>query len=251
MRVASTHGQCEPATRTRGAVQIALRTSDRGGRRSSVPALAAWAGFTLMETLISVMILTGAMIVIGSAWSGNIARIEKARVNATIAALLERKLTELELEYRGRPLAEWKEEDAGDFSQVAGSGGTGQDLRSFRWEMTSKEFEVPDLTSLNPQNQDNVGLGQNDQMAGLIMRTVSEYIKQVVREVTVTVVYQPRKKSARELRQSVSTYFVDYSRPISVPGLGGAASALGGAGGGAQAPSGTSSPGATGSGSGQ
>ena len=195
-----------------------------------------------METLIAVMILTGAMVVIGSAWSGNSARIEKARVNATMAALLERKLTELELEYRGRPLTEWKEEDAGDFSQVAGSGGTGQDLRSFRWEMSSKEFEVPDLSSLNPQNRDNVGLGQNDQITGLIMRTVSEYIKQVVREVTVTVIYTPRRKSARELRQSVSTYFVDYSRPISVPGLGGGAGALGGAQGAGGGQLGTGAP---------
>ncbi len=163
-------------------------------------------GFTLMETLVAVMIMTGGLIVIGSSWSGNLMRIEKARVNANMAALLERKMTELDLLYRGKPLADIKEEDAGEFDG---------DLKNYRWEMRSKEFEMPDLTAaVSGQSQ-----GQNNEMLVLIARTVTEYVKTAVKEVTVTIFYKNNRSKSKEIKQSVSTYFMDYSKPISISGL--------------------------------
>lgn len=163
-------------------------------------------GFTLMETLVAVMIMTGGLIVIGSSWSGNLMRIEKARVNANMAALLERKMTELDLLYRGKPLAEIKEEDAGEFEG---------DLKNYRWEMRSKEFEMPDLTAaVAGQSQ-----GQNNEMLMLIARTVTDYVKTAVKEVTVTIYYKNNRSKSKEIKQSVSTYFMDYSKPISISGL--------------------------------
>ncbi|MDZ4083732.1 MAG: prepilin-type N-terminal cleavage/methylation domain-containing protein [Bdellovibrionales bacterium] len=165
-------------------------------------------GFTLMETLVAVMIMTGGLIVIGSSWSGNLMRIEKARVNANMAALLERKMTELDLLYRGKPLTEIKEEDAGEFEG---------DLKNYRWEMRSKEFEMPDLTAaLGGQNQ---GSGQNNEILLLIARTVTEYVKTAVKEVTVTVYFKSGRAKSKEIKQSVSTYFMDYTKPISISGL--------------------------------
>lgn len=165
-------------------------------------------GFTLMETLVAVMIMTGGLIVIGSSWSGNMMRIEKARVNANMAALLERKMTELDLLYRGKPLSEIKEEDAGEFEG---------DLKNYRWEMRSKEFEMPDLTAaLGGQNQ---GSGQNNEILLLIARTVTEYVKTAVKEVTVTVYFKSGRAKSKEIKQSVSTYFMDYTKPISISGL--------------------------------
>src|SRR4051812_34624462 len=96
-------------------------------------------GFTLIEVMVATVIMTGALIVIGSSWSGNHMRIEKARTNSNMAALLERKMTELDLEYRGKPITEIKDEDAGAF---------GEEFKLYRWEMRSKEFEMPDLTSV-------------------------------------------------------------------------------------------------------
>lgn len=171
-------------------------------------------GFTLMETLVAVMIMTGGLIVIGSSWSGNLMRIEKARVNANMAALLERKMTELDLLYRGKPLTEIREEDAGEFEG---------DLKNYRWEMRSKEFEMPDLTAAvggGSQNQ-----GQNNEILLLIARTVTEYVKTAVKEVTVTVFYKSNRAKSKEVKQSVSTYFMDYSKPITISGLPGGATA--------------------------
>jgi general secretion pathway protein I len=164
-------------------------------------------GFTLMETLVAVMIMTGGLIVIGSSWSSNLMRIEKARINANLAALLERKMTEFDLLYRGKPVSQIKEEDSGEFN--------GEYL-GYRWEMRSKEFEMPNFTSaLGGASAD---ASQAD-LIKLIASTVSEYMKNSVKEVTVTVFFKSKRAKAKEMQQSVATYFVDYSKPISVPGL--------------------------------
>lgn len=177
-------------------------------------------GFTLIETMIATVIMAGALIVIGSAWSGNHMRIEKARVNANMAALLERKMTELELEYRGKPLTQIKDEDSGNF---------GAEYKQFRWEMRSKEFEMPDMTSvLGGASKD----GGNQEMLKLIVTTVSEYVKTAVKEVTVTVYYKSPRSKTKEISQAVATYFMDYTKPLSVSGI----------------PAAGTNPGATGSG---
>ncbi|MDX9731430.1 MAG: prepilin-type N-terminal cleavage/methylation domain-containing protein [Bdellovibrionales bacterium] len=171
-------------------------------------------GFTLMETLVAVMIMTGGLIVIGSSWSSNFMRIEKARMNTNMASLLERKMTETDLQYRGRPLAEIPEEDAGEFE--------GDDLKHYRWELRSKEFEIPDMTGLiagaSGSSQSTTAPEQGEMMA-LIARTVTEYVSSSVKEVTVTVYYKSPRAKAKEMAQSISTYFVDYSKPMSIGGL--------------------------------
>lgn len=166
-------------------------------------------GFTLIETMIATVIMAGALIVIGSAWSGNHMRIEKARVNANMAALLERKMTELELEYRGKPVSEIKEEDSGAFTD---------EYKQFRWEMRSKEFEMPDMTGALA-GQDSNSSGSNNEMMTLIVKTVSEYVKTTVKEVTVTVFYKSPRAKTKEFKQSIATYFVDYSKPLTLSGL--------------------------------
>lgn len=165
-------------------------------------------GFTLIEVMVATVIMTGALIVIGSSWSGNQMRIEKARVNANMAALLERKMTELDLQYRGKPITEIKDEDAGAFSE---------EYKLFRWEMRSKEFEMPDMTSLLGGGKE--GSGGNQEILNMIVKTVSEYVKSAMREVVVTVYYKSPRSKTKEISQSVATYFVDYTKPVSISGL--------------------------------
>jgi general secretion pathway protein I len=171
------------------------------------------AGFTLIETMIATVIMAGALIVIGSAWSGNYMRIEKARTNANMASLLDRKMTEIDLEYRDKPLSEIKDEDSGDFSE---------EYKQYRWEMHSREFEMPDFGGLLGGGTD--GDSKKNEFMALIVKTVTEYVKTAVKEVTVTVYYKSPRSKTREIRQSVATYFVDYKKPISIPGLPGGAS---------------------------
>lgn len=176
-------------------------------------------GFTLIETMIATVIMAGALIVIGSSWSGNYMRIEKARVNANMAALLERKMTELELEYRDKPTSEIKEEDQGDF---------GEDFGNFRWEMRSKEFEIPDMSGMLAGSSEGQSGGNNEMMT-LIVKTVTDYVKSSVKEVTVTVYYKSPRVKTKEISQAIATYFVDYTKPISISGLPAGAASGGGA----------------------
>lgn len=172
-------------------------------------------GFTLMETVIAVMIMVGALMVVGNSWSGNLMRIQKARINTTMAMLLERKMTELELQYRGKPLTEIKEEDAGEFEESQTSG-----ERGYTWEMRSKEFEMPDMSGVL-SSQDR----KADEISILIAKTVAEYVKTTVKEVTVTISFKPPRPKAKVVRQSVTTYFVDYTKPLTITGLPGAGAA--------------------------
>lgn len=175
----------------------------------------ARAGFTLLETLIAMVIIAFGVMVLANAWSGNVVRLQKTRINATIANLLQRKMTEVEIAYRTKPL-EVPEEEAGDF---------GSDFAQYRWELRSKEFEPPDMSQALIARE-----GGADEMTLMMVRTVTDFIKESVKEVTVTVIY--KGKVGRELRNSVTTYFIDYTKEIPMGALGGGAGDGNGGGGG-------------------
>jgi general secretion pathway protein I len=161
-------------------------------------------GFTLLETMIAMMIMTGALIIIGQSWSGNLMRLEKSRLNTDMAQLLDRKMAEIEMTYRGEPISEIREEDDGDFGAL---------FPGYTWEMAAKEFEMPDLSGALMSKDGGV-----DEMTLLIIRTVAAYLKETIKEVSVTVSFQPKDARAKPIRQSVATYFVDYTKPLTLAG---------------------------------
>jgi general secretion pathway protein I len=162
------------------------------------------AGFTLIETLVAMMIMTGAIIVVASAWSGNLMRIGKAQINATTATLLVMKMTEFELKYREKSISEIPDEAEGDF---------GAQTPLYRWKMKSAEFKMPDMSATLSAKD-----GGADQLLITMVKSITEYINQAVKELTVTVIY--KNKAGAELTNSVTTYFVDYSKEIPL-GVGG------------------------------
>jgi len=189
-------------------------------------------GFTLIEVLIAVVIMAGGIIVMANAWSGNFLRVRNSRINNTAASLLERKMTEIEILYKDKPIEEIKEDDAGDFGSM---------FPGYSWQMSSKDFEMPDISSALVSRD-----GGADEMLLTIVKTTTEFIKKSVKEVSVTVSFKPKK--GNEIHHTVTTYFVDYTKDLNVPGMpgGGAAGGLGGATG-ATGGTGSSAPGASGS----
>ena len=180
-------------------------------------------GFTLIETLIAMVILTFTIIAVSNTWSGNVMRVQKSRINSTTAILLQRKMTEIEITYQDKP-HEVPEEEKGDF---------GARYPGYSWELKSKEFEMPDMTGALIARE-----GGADEMLLTMVRMVADYIKKSAKEVSVTVVYSGTKaKIKTPLRNTVTTYFVDYTKEVSIPGMG----ALPGAapGGAPAAPTGT------------
>lgn len=164
-------------------------------------------GFTIIEVLVATLILAGGILVIANSWSGNYNRLQKSRINNTMAHLLQKKMVELEIEYKNKSIDEIKEEDGGTFEEYKG----------FSWKMKSQEFEMPDLTgALLAKSDEGVS-----EMIISIVKQVTEYIRKTVKEVTVTVTYKS-PKAKNSISQEVTTYFVDYKKDVPLtPGGGG------------------------------
>jgi general secretion pathway protein I len=81
--------------------------------------------------------------------------------------------------------------------------------------MTSKEFEVPDIsTTLTAQ------AGGANELALTMMKTLTEHLSKSIKEVKVTIVYKTGKKP---LEYSATQYFVDYDKQLPMPGVPGGA----------------------------
>jgi general secretion pathway protein I len=165
-------------------------------------------GFTLLEVLVAMMILAGAIMVMANAWSGNFARIRNSRVNNTMAALLEKKMTEYEVRVKEKKVDDVPEEESGDF---------GSQFPGYRWEMKTQPFEMPNITGALSAREGGV-----DEMTMMIVKTTSDYMKEAVRELAVTVLYKGRVGG--EIKHTATTYLVDYTKEIPlppIPGMGG------------------------------
>jgi general secretion pathway protein I len=160
-------------------------------------------GFTLVETLLAMVILASAMVLLTTSWGGSYARIRKTQLKTEVIALLERKMVEIDTEYKGKPLDSIPEEKEDDF---------GSDYPQYRWKLKSKEFEFPDLGPMLTAKADGA-----NQMLLMIMKQLSEHLKKTVKEVKVSVLYKPPKGD--ELEYSITTYYVDYDKQISLPGM--------------------------------
>lgn len=161
-------------------------------------------GFTLVETIVALIILSSGILLLANSWSGSFMRIRKTQLNVEVAALLERKMVEVEMEYQDKPLESIPEEKTDDF---------GSEYSQYSWRMESKEFEIPDFASaLTAQS------GGSDELTLTIMKTLREHLAKSIKEVKVVVIYKGGKKP---LEFSATQYFVDYDRPIQMPAMGG------------------------------
>jgi prepilin-type N-terminal cleavage/methylation domain-containing protein len=151
-------------------------------------------GFTLIETLIAMIILAGALIVLGSSWSGSLGALGRSRQLTTLSFLLQKKMTEYEVKYKEKP-AEIPEEAEGDF---------GDDYKAFKWTMKSKKLEIPDLAAGLTSRE-----GGATEIELMIVKQLTEMIEKAVRELQVTVIW---KRDKQEVKHSLTTYLVEYSK---------------------------------------
>lgn len=183
------------------------------------------AGFSLLEVLVAVIILSGALVMLSSSWSGSLMAFRKSQTLTTIAYLLKRKMTELEVKYRPDSGLIPPEEEEGNF---------GDTYKDYRWEMKSKQLEFPDLSSVLTSKE---GGGGGNEMMITTVKQMTEQISQNIREMTLTVF---AKVGKRELQYSVTSYNVNFSSGLNIPGI---PPAGGGAGNTAGSTAGTSSGG--------
>lgn len=129
-------------------------------------------------------------------------RVRKTQLSTEVAALLERKMIEVETKYNGKPLESIPEEEADDF---------GSDYPQYSWKMTSKPLEVPNITATMTAQA-----GGADEMSLTIMRTLVEHLGNSIKEVKVSVIYTGGKKP---LEFSATQYFVNYDKQLPMPGM--------------------------------
>jgi len=164
-------------------------------------------GFSLIEVIIALGVMMGAFTIISMAWSTSQIRLRKMKMNHQVAFLLDYKVADIEKEYRN-DMSLLPEEDEGDFEVM------GKEYKDFTWTLTSKKFELPDLTSfLAAQSDEPV-----DQMLGMMMKQLSEFFSLAVKEVTVTVIYTFNKKS---VKYSATTFLIDFNQQLPIPNLSG------------------------------
>lgn len=163
-------------------------------------------GFSLIEVIIALGIMMGALIVVSMAWSTSQLRVRKMKFNHQAAFLLDFKVSDLERKYRDQ-LGQLPEEEEGTFEDL------GKEYKAFSWRMKSKKFELPDLTPILAQRKNGA-----DALLMTMMSQLSDYFNEAAKEVTVTVVYTLKKK---KVEFSATTFLVDFNRQLPMPNLGG------------------------------
>lgn len=155
-------------------------------------------GFTLIETLVALVITVASGLLLANSWSSNYVRVRKTALFNNVAVLLERKAVELEAKYQGKPLTEIKDEE-GDF---------GKDYPQFKWAFESQPFQMPDLSPLLASEKDNV-----DPMALAILSKLRDVTSKAIVEGKVTVTATVNEKVNK---YSVTMYFVDYESEVAI-----------------------------------
>jgi general secretion pathway protein I len=162
-------------------------------------------GFTLIEVLVALFILTGGIIVLANAWSGNFMRIRKSALFNDVSTLLERKMAETEAKYRNK-YAEIPEDDTGEFDT---------EHPEYTWKLKSRELKLPDITPLLLGQEDHP-----DETLVSMIKQLSEQLSKAIKEVKISVLV---KRGGRQLEFSATEYFVDYQGNFDLGGAGGAA----------------------------
>lgn len=148
-------------------------------------------------------VMASGLFILVNSWSGTYSRLVKTQAQVQIAALLERKVAEIEREYKNKSLESIPEEKEDNF---------GSDLAQYSWKLKSRKLEIPDL-SATLTAQDG---GASSSMLE-IMKTFTDHLSKSVKEVNISVTYNEGRKP---LTADVTIYMVDYDRPLPIPGAG-------------------------------
>ncbi len=158
-------------------------------------------GFTLLETLIAIGLLATALLMLAQSWSGSFVKLRKTQENFTMASLLERKMMEVNLEYKDKTLDEIPDEKEDEFSE---------EFPQYKWELKSQKLELPNMTDLLMSQQEN---GADVQLLA-VFNKFGETLGKAIKEVKITVTYTPT--SGKPVQKSATMYFINYEAQIGI-----------------------------------
>lgn len=148
--------------------------------------------FSLLEVLISVLVLAGFISAVVQLSYGNTRRMKKARQLEKIANLLEIKMWELEETFKGANIVNLPEKSEGDFPNNKG----------YSWSYQTQPLALPQPTLLLsllkiPENEINSKIAQ----------TLTGVFSDLVIELKLTVQHKDKKGPS----YSLVSYFINYA----------------------------------------
>lgn len=166
--------------------------------------LSTASGFTLLEVIIALAIMTITFASILSVESSSIQATSRAKQMNIVGMLAKNQMVETEFKIQGKKFAEIPREESGQFEAP---------YESYRWKTGIKPLEFPNFNSLGAagkQSQNSGGPIGIDQIAQI----ASNYFSKSLSLVTVTVFW---KQGTQEQSFSLSTFWVDFTNAIPLP----------------------------------
>jgi general secretion pathway protein I len=230
-------------------------------------------GFTLLEVMVALAILAGALVLISSGIAQNVRQANHARQIRIAALLMRQRMATVESDLYQYGFSDFAEEDTGTFADAG--------FPTFRWVTRADKVELPadlaqsaadasrklaDVSSALSQssNVNTKALAQtaDSSMMSTLLSSFGGVIEQVrtamedsIRRVTVRVYWL---EPPREEHLEVTSYFIDTTRMTmgtgggaAVPGSGALGGGLGGRGSGGSGSGGSGSGSGSGSGGGR
>ena len=159
-----------------------------------------------MEVIMAVMVISSGLFILTNSWTGTYNRLRKTQIQVQLAALLERKVAEIEREYKNKSL------DSVDAEKEDKFGGEVPD--TYSWRMSSRKLVIPDLSPVLAAQE-----GGGGDIMMMVMKIFTEHLSKTIKEVKISVI---NTELGKPLIADVTIYMIDYDKPINLPGFGGA-----------------------------
>lgn len=157
-------------------------------------------GFTLLEVIIAMAIMTLALSSIISVESGAINASARAKQMNIVAMLIKNQMIKTEYDIEGKTFDEVEKEKSEAFEAP---------YETYTWKRVIKEITFP---TINPGNSDPNDTSV-DQNADTMAKTISQFLSKAIREVDVSVNW---KKDGKDQSFTVATYWVDLNHAFDV-----------------------------------
>lgn len=163
-------------------------------------------GFTLVEVVFALAIMTLAFSSILAVESGSINATTRAKTMNIVGMLAKNQMVETEFKLQGKQFSEVAKDESGRFEAP---------YEDYRWETKIKEVNFPNLLSLAGGDQSDKnssgGTGTENSMAQMVGQTLTNFLSKGTRQVTVTVFW---KQGSKEQSFSLSTFWVDLNYEV-------------------------------------
>ena len=161
-------------------------------------------GFTLLEVLIALAIMTVMLTSIFLIQQSSIEATIRAQQMNTVAMLAKNLMIDTELAFQEKAFKDLKEEEKGQFPAPH---------EDYSWERKIKEIEFPNLGIGAGGGGGEEGSEGGSPQTEMLSKLVSNFLSKSIREISVTISW---RKGSGTQNYAVATYWVDLNHEFSL-----------------------------------